>query len=286
MKLLGKGSTHSRRTCASLVFVFVAVLAASVVGQRRRSVKPLPKVTIDGVLLKSDGKPRQYMELQLVPVESMSIVNDSRLIGVSNVKGKFEFRDVPDGRYTMSVKFGDKPTELSPYSTFYFPSTENRKNADVFEINADTKLRGLTFKLPPELVNRRLSGRVVWEDNGEPVPDAWVGCVDIDFDFGINFGNNFTRPDGTFELAIYTGRRYQAAAVVVDVAPTAFPGWAFVNVIGGGETSVFRPEGSAGPIEIKLKRFQGSTESEESKRLVNKYVGANRPSKEIFSEAL
>jgi|CXWL01.1.fsa_nt_gi hypothetical protein len=268
------------RLAGSTMGVILIVLAGSSLAQSKRPAKPLPAVTIDGILLKSDGKPRQYMELQLVPVDSQNIVNDSRLIAATDIKGRFAFCDVPNGRYTLSVKFGDKPTELSPYSTFFYPSTENRKNADVFDISAGTKLLGLTFRLPPELVNRRMAGRVVWADDGTPVAGAWIGCIDIDFDFGINFGRHFSRADGTFNFDVYTGRRYQAAAIVVDVAPSAFPGWALVNVLAGGETPVFKLDTSTPAIEIKLRR---APESKESKNLIEKYVGVNRAARYPFS---
>lgn len=258
----------------STCLVGVAVgFHANSFGQVKRKPLPPSPIMIDGVLLKSSGKPKSYMELQLVPVDSENIVNDSRLIAVSDARGRFAFRDVPDGQYTLSVKFDDKPTQLSPYSTFFFPSTENRKNAQVIGVNSQTRLKGLTFKLPPELVNRMLSGKVVWDDNGEPIANAWIACIDIDFDFDIMFGRHFSRPDGSFTFDAFTGRRYQAAAIVVRSAPDSLSRLTMLDVIGGGETDVFKLDAATQPIEIRLRRFKESTDS---KRLLDKYVGVTR----------
>jgi hypothetical protein len=157
------------RRCLWPLYLVAVVFAVEGYAQKP---KPVPPATLSGTLLKSDGKPRQYMELQLVPTGSNVIVNDSRLISVSDTRGKFAFNEVPAGMYTLSIKFNDMPTELSPYSTFYYPSTENRRNAEAFEIRSDTLMPGIIFRLPPELVKGRITGRVVWDDDGKPVGGA------------------------------------------------------------------------------------------------------------------
>ena len=123
--------------------------------------------TIQGQLLKSDGSPLAYTEIELVPTGSGHIINDSRLVGVSSLTGKFSFFNVPPGSYTLSINFDDKPTNLSPYETYFFPGTETRSSAEVFEITTATRIRGLLFKLAPALVERKITGTVKWYD-GSP----------------------------------------------------------------------------------------------------------------------
>ncbi|MGB5012606.1 MAG: carboxypeptidase-like regulatory domain-containing protein, partial [Pyrinomonadaceae bacterium] len=88
----------------SLAFVF----ALPFYGQQ-----PKP-VMIQGTLIKSDRKPLAYTEIELVPVGSGVVINDTRLFGITDQRGRFNFVDVPDGKYTLSINFGDKPTLLSP----------------------------------------------------------------------------------------------------------------------------------------------------------------------------
>ncbi len=210
------------------------------------------------------------MELQLVPVGSGVLVNDSRLIAVSDERGKFAFRDVPVGTYTLSVKFNDLPTELSPYSTFFFPSTENRRKAEVFEIRPDTVFQALVFRLPPELVKTRITGRVVWASDGKPVIGAWIACWDLDFDFVISFGRIFSRLDGTFAIDVYSGRRYQFGSMALDGPPeidTLFRN--DIKLLGVGESMEFRLDKVDPTLEIKLDK----PHELERKRLIEKYSG-------------
>src|SRR5690349_6233664 len=90
--------------------------------------------TVRGTLLKSDGRPLAYTEIELVPVSSEHIVVDHGLNATSSVSGLFSFVDVPPGRYTLSINFDDKPTELSPYDTFFYPEARDRSAARIFEV--------------------------------------------------------------------------------------------------------------------------------------------------------
>jgi hypothetical protein len=107
------------------------------------------KITLGGRLLKSDGSPLANTEIELVPLDSPKLIIDGRLNGISSVSGRFSFMDVPPGEYTLSINFDDKPTELSPYDTFFYPGTENRSEANVFKIDDSTNLRVWSFGYRP-----------------------------------------------------------------------------------------------------------------------------------------
>jgi hypothetical protein len=93
------------------------------------------KTSLNGKLLQSNGKPLPYTEIELVLTDSEEIANDGRLLAISSTSGKFSFINIPEGKYTLSINFNEKPTEFSPYETFFYPNTKIRAEAEVFEIS-------------------------------------------------------------------------------------------------------------------------------------------------------
>ncbi|MBK7935002.1 MAG: carboxypeptidase regulatory-like domain-containing protein [Acidobacteria bacterium] len=239
----------------SLAFVF----ALPFYGQ-----KPKP-VMIQGTLIKSDGKPLAYTEIELVPVGSGVVINDTRLFGITDQRGRFNFVDVPDGNYTLSINFGDKPTLLSPYPTYFLPGTAKRSEAQVLEVNSSTKIAGLIFRLLPPLVRKTITGKVTWPD-GSPVRGAWIGVVDIEFDLGKSFGNARSDINGIFKVDGFVGQRYQFGAIIFEklvLQPFEDPG----EVIGFGETEIIKFDGTNTTIGIKVRR------SKRNQQIMDKYLG-------------
>src|SRR5688500_4979997 len=70
---------------------------------------------VSGKLLKSNGRPLPYTEIELVPVAYNKQIDDKRFWAMSNATGNFSFSDVPGGKYTLSINFDEKPTDTSPY---------------------------------------------------------------------------------------------------------------------------------------------------------------------------
>jgi hypothetical protein len=196
-----------------LLLVIMFALGGETLGQR--IPKPTPTPVLQGVLLKSNQKPLQYTEIELVPVESNKIVNDARLFGISDGVGRFTFANVPDGKYTLSVNFGDKPTFLSPFTTFFHPGTSDRSAATVFTIDPTTRLKGVSFRMSTELVKSPIFGKIVWPD-GRPVQGAVISCRDLEFAVRNDFGGTTTDKNGMFKLEAFVGRRYQLGVMLFD----------------------------------------------------------------------
>jgi hypothetical protein len=249
---------------AVLCFIAVATVSAVAAVQLCAQTKA-PASTIQGRLLRSNGKPLAYTEVELVPITSDRIIVDHRLNATSGSSGQFSFVGVPPGKYTLSINFDDKPTELSPYDTYFYPNAGDRSAAAVFDINESTRLKGIVFRLPSPLQKMRIAGRVIWAD-GAPVEGAWIGFWDAEFDRSISFGMPRTDKNGNFNVIGFAGRRYAFGAIVFDREPKGpfdTPG----NVIAGGESNVFVLGPDTGIITFKLVR------SAESRRLLDKYVG-------------
>src|SRR5215212_4693136 len=89
---------------------------------------------LSGKLLKFNGKPLAYTEIELVPVDSAKQVASRQLWATTGSNGNFIFDKIPPGEYTLSINFGEKPTDLSPYATFFYPTAANRALATLCEI--------------------------------------------------------------------------------------------------------------------------------------------------------
>ncbi len=222
--------------------------------------------TIRGKLIGSDGKIVQYTELELVSLELDRVPNDSRFIGVSDTQGRFTFSDVPAGKYTLSINFGEKPTFLSPFSTFFYPAGSEQASAKIFEIDSTTRITGLVFKLPASLKKKTIVGKITWPD-GRPVVGAMIGCKDLEFDVTSLFGGARSDKNGRFSFEAFVGRRYQIGLVLFDRDihnPWDLP---LDRVIGIGESEVFVLSPDQPVIEIKLVL------TPDAQKMIDKYVG-------------
>lgn len=218
---------------------------------------------IRGRLLNADGKPLAYTEIEMVPVESDKIVVDTRMTATTSTSGLFTFR-LPPGKYTLSINFGDQPTPLSPYETFFYPKAKTRENAEVFTVDEKSKPQTITFQLPPALVKRRITGRVV-DASDKPVRNARIGLRDLGYDVGVGFGTIKTDRFGNFWLGALSDRKYQLGAIVYDFEPRGF--FDFPNIVGVAESEIFTLDADTKPFKLVIRQRNDYDE------IRDKYVG-------------
>src|SRR5262249_117054 len=151
----------------------------------------------------------------------------------------------PPGRYTLSINFGDIPSELSPYDTFFYPSAFNRFEAEVITIEPSTKIRNIVFRLPLPLVKKTIYGKVTWED-GSPVKNAIVCYADINASRFRTCGEPVTDVNGRFKLMGFEHRKYRLGAIVFgnQSDPDNRP-----RIIAGGESEEFILDSDTREIE-------------------------------------
>ncbi len=203
---------------------------------------------IQGTLLKADGKPLPYTELEIVPPELKKIIVDSRFVSLSHARGRFIFNNVPPGRYTLSINFDDKPTELAPYDTYFYPLAFDRGDAEILTVESSTRLRNLVFRMPPALTAKTINGRVVWED-GSPVKVASFGLWDLRIESSAIGTGHDTDADGRFKVVGFVGRKYQIGALAFD-RPQRTPFDPSAHIIGVGETPPFVVQDSTSEMTI------------------------------------
>lgn len=219
---------------------------------------------IRGTLLKSNGRPLAYTEIELVPVDSKQMVMNQNLFATSGTNGKFAFNNLPPGRYTLSINFDDKPTDLSPYPTYFYPNTENRVDAEVFEITSSSAVKNVTFKLLPPLVSRKISGNIVFS-NGNPAVGAWIGLRDVAFDHSVGFGIAKTDKAGNFTVNGFVGREYQLGAVLFEREPKPSDRY-FPQIVAAGESKLFTLETTTSVIKFTIRQ------SDDVEKIRDKYV--------------
>lgn len=227
---------------------------------------------ISGQLLKSNGKVLPYTEIELVPLGSKKLINDSRLIGISGASGKFSFSDVPNGKYTLSINFDEKPTELSPYETFFYPNSDKRPEAQIFDIDGKIKIQKLVFKLPAALTKRKVTGKVVFPD-GRPVENAYLALRDLKIDRNVFFGQFKSNKFGDFSITAFGGRKYQVAAILFE----RFGGTIYdpYEILGAAESDVFTLGAVTFNLTLVLKKRK------DYDQIRDKYIGQLVPDHSI-----
>lgn len=171
--------------------------------------------TISGRLLKSSGKPLAYTEIELVPVSSEKKIIDTRLFATSDTAGNFVFRDVPAGKYDLSVNFGERPIDSSPYPTFFYPGVVAREAARIFEVEDKTRVNNLIFKFPPALAQRKIGGKIT-DSNGEPAKNILLSLRDVAADEYLSFYSNKTDAAGNYSFTGFETREYQIVAIKLE----------------------------------------------------------------------
>lgn len=251
------------------IFIFVLLLAVSNVQTARtetaNSQFPVGGL-ISGKLLKSNGKPRLHTEIELIPVGAEEKGSDLRLWAISDGRGNFVFKNLPAGNYHLSINFNETPSDTSPYSTFYFPNTPNRDEAKIFEIIDGSVFNRLSFKLPPELPSKFITGKVVWEDD-EPVKDAFISLVDMEMRSSVSFGRFKTNDKGLFSIKTFVGRQYGIVAVLFDTPTLDF----YSEVTARGQSEIFILDETTQPLKIIIKNL---TESDSKDLRDNRIIGS------------
>ena len=190
------------------IFLLVIAFASIVSGQTPNGG------FVSGMLLKANGKSLPYTEIELVPTFSDTQIQDQRFLATSDGAGKFSFLDVPNGEYTLSINFDEKPSEMSPYETFFFPNTSNRAEAKKIKIVSGSVIAGLNFQIPAPLIQRRVTGRVVGAD-GRPASNAFVYLRDVAYDKSLTLDIR-TDKSGNFSLIGFESRKYQIGALLYE----------------------------------------------------------------------
>jgi len=222
--------------------------------------------TLGGKLLKANGKPLAYTEIELVPVESAKQIANRQLWATTAANGNFIFDKIPPGEYTLSINFDEKPTELSPYPTYFYPKVSNRALAKIFEIYADTRIKNLIFQLSPPLAKRKIVGKVFGKD-GKPAANVYVALRDVEGDKEdafLGFSPIKTDAGGNFALAGFETRKYQIFAVLLEGSDKLPYFDARARIVAVAKSNAFILDAKTASIKLTLENPSDSDNPEET----------------------
>ena len=84
---------------------------------------------------------------------------------ISDEQGNFRFEDIESGDYPLGYEiWRGRPSNSTPYPTWYFPGVADRSAAQVITIEPGETIDGLGLALPPPDTPRTIRIRVVWPD--------------------------------------------------------------------------------------------------------------------------
>jgi hypothetical protein len=193
---------------------------------------------ISGRVLDADGKPAAKMMLNLIPASQADSTRPNSLYAEADVEGRYELKFVPPGNYLLGIRLnalnGPESVETA-YPRFYYPGVVTSTEAAVVTIGEGTVLKDVNLRLPPQLVKRVISGKVLFPD-GRPAAKANVAHFETTYAArGLAYGLSADE-QGNFSFEGYEGISYYVSAHVNDVngkqrhaEPVAVPTQGAVN---------------------------------------------------------
>lgn len=141
--------------------------------------------------------------------------NISVLRIASDSGGRFEFTEVPPGRYVVGVDLVRRMDAAEVFPTTFHPGTGDASQATIVQLEGGQERELGPMALPPARRSHRLAGTVVLED-GTPAAGAFISLWDGIATFRQVAVGIKTGPDGTFEFLVHEGLSYVAQASLWD----------------------------------------------------------------------
>jgi Carboxypeptidase regulatory-like domain len=173
---------------------------------------------ISGRVLDADGQPVPKMMLNLIPASQADSTRPNSMIAEADVEGRYELKFVPPGNYLLGIRLNglNGPESVATaYPRSYYPSVLKATEAVVITIGEGTVLKDVNLRLPPRLVKRVISGKVIFPD-GSPAVKASVAHAETTYAArGVAYGVSADE-QGNFSFDGYEGISYYVRAHVND----------------------------------------------------------------------
>jgi hypothetical protein len=172
---------------------------------------------IAGRVTDEKDAPSPNVSLRLAPA-SLDLkelaASDKTLFASTDEEGRYKFKNVPPGQYVIVVNPDRVPGVFEPpYPRTFYPGVEDRAQAGVVTLGEGEKLAGHDLRLTRRLVEREITGVVVWPD-GRPAKNASALLVSADQNRRqVGFPSNADE-QGRFTLKGFEGETFLVTATV------------------------------------------------------------------------
>src|SRR5262245_26865187 len=150
----------------------------------------------------------------VIDLHLMPVVSEKKFNGLSvrsSLNGKFEFKGVPPGEYSLFIGLEPGSSRYSDDPRYFYPGVLDRGQAEEIRLGTGQKVDRIEFLLPEQLRVRTISGQVLMP-NGRPA--AKVDIVLIEDSSRLNrriyvYQYYLTDRHGYFSIPVFQGRSYQ-----------------------------------------------------------------------------
>jgi hypothetical protein len=162
---------------------------------------------ISGRVTNAEGQPVKDIEIDIVRVDDF----EKGWSAWTDEDGRYEFHMVQPGSYFLGLNLEWVPSERNPYPRMFYPGVRKQSQAAMIGMGDGTKLKGYDFILLPKLVERTISGTVLWPD-GRPAAGADVNFELSDYPGKSLSGQVEADQKGGFTLQLFEGLGYRIYA--------------------------------------------------------------------------
>ena len=172
---------------------------------------------ITGAVTTASGDPVDGAQVELMAAAKLGMRGNVQTLRMKTVGGRFEFTEVPAGRYVVGV---DLTRRMDP--TLVFPQTLYVRSGDAVSATIVEAGGGGQQELAPIIVPAprralRLTGTVRFED-GRPAPEVFVSLVDGDESWRQVAVGIKTGPNGEFSFTVHEGLAYIARSSSAELS--------------------------------------------------------------------
>jgi hypothetical protein len=169
---------------------------------------------VKGIVRRASGEPAQGVSVELIATGVLGKAGFVQTLrAVSDMKGQYEFAEVPPGRYVIGVDL-TKAIKTEVFPTTYHPGTADGAAATVVQLDGGQQRDLGAMTLPAARSPHRITGTVVFQD-GSPAARAIISLRDDPTRQQVSRALE-TGSDGTFSLVAHEGLTYVASASYFD----------------------------------------------------------------------
>jgi hypothetical protein len=147
----------------------------------------------------------------------------------SDAEGRYAFKQIPPGRYVLTIRFDGMTSQNRPFPLIYYPGVSNRSQAKVITMTEGQTIN-FDLEMPSLPLENEVVGSVVWS-NGKPAVGARVGYMVVGDSVSYAIKNE---DGGRFSLKAYQGLRLvMSASFDLEKGKQVYSDWVEVTVMPG-----------------------------------------------------